>query len=366
MCWSNWSRVGSRSLGLLGVALAGVLSLLVSPEAFAASSSYMPPAGTAIASQVDSIYGFMLVSSLVSFIILIGGMIYFVFKYRRQSPDQKSAYITHNTTAEFLWSFIPFCLFMFVFAWGWYVYHQMRTYPDDALEVHVVGKKWAWRFLYKNGKEVTSAVNAEGKQEDATMVVPVNRAVKLIMSSEQISPGSKDPTDRPVLHSFYIPAFRIKQDVVPGRYTALWFQPQQEGDFWVQCAEYCGANHWSMRAKVKVVSSEDFEKWLASDGEIGGGLADIGRNLYGTKACIGCHSVNGTPGVGPSFKGLFGKTEQTDKGPVKVDEDYLHESILQANAKIVTGFNAGQMPIFAGVLTDDEVKALIEFIKTVK
>lgn len=366
MSWSIRSRVGSRSLSLIAFAIAGAVSLLAGSEALAAASTYMPPAGTVIASQVDSIYGFMLISSLISFIILIGGMIYFVWKYRRQSPNQKSAYITHNTTAEFLWSFIPFCLFMFVFAWGWYVYHQMRTYPEDALEVHVVGKKWVWRFLYKNGKEVTTAVDNEGKQVDATMVVPVNRAVKLIMSSEQMTPGSKDPTDRPVLHSFYIPAFRIKQDVVPGRYTALWFQPQQEGDFWVQCAEYCGGNHWSMRAKVKVVSNEEFEKWLVSEGEVGGSLADVGRGLYATKACIGCHTVNGTPSVGPSFKGLYGKTEQTNKGAVKVDENYLHESILQPNAKIVQGFNAGLMPTFAGQLTDDEVKALIEFIKTVK
>ena len=130
----------------LGASLA--LSLGGLSNAHAAPSSYMPPAGTAIASQVDSIYAFLLVTSLISFIILVGGMIYFVYKYRRTSPTQKSAYITHNHMAEFLWSFIPFLLFMFVFAWGWYVYHQMRTYPDTALEVHVVGKKWAWRFLY--------------------------------------------------------------------------------------------------------------------------------------------------------------------------------------------------------------------------
>ena len=339
---------------------------LAIPGAQAAPSSYMPPAGTAIASQIDSIYGFLLVTSLISFIMLVGGMIYFVIRYRRQSPNQKSAYITHNHVAEFLWSFIPFCLFMFVFAWGWYVYHQMRTFPEDALEVHVVGKKWAWRFLYKNGKEVTAAVDEKGEVQDATMVVPLNRAVKLIMSSEKINPASTDPTARAVLHSFFIPAFRIKQDVVPGRYSALWFQPQEEGTFWVQCAEYCGTNHWAMRAKVKVVPNDEFEKWLASDGAAGGTLADKGRALYGAKACVGCHSLDGTRVVGPTFKGLFGRTEQTDKGDVKADENYLRESILQPNAKITASYPGGVMPTFAGQLTDDEVNALIEFIKTVK
>lgn len=348
----------------LGASLA--LSLGGLSNAHAAPSSYMPPAGTAIASQVDSIYAFLLVTSLISFIILVGGMIYFVYKYRRTSPTQKSAYITHNHMAEFLWSFIPFLLFMFVFAWGWYVYHQMRTYPDTALEVHVVGKKWAWRFLYKNGKEVTAAVGADGKVEDATMVVPINRPVKLIMSSEKVNPAGTDPTDRPVLHSFYIPAFRVKQDLVPGRYTALWFQAEHEGEYWVECAEYCGTNHWSMRAKIRVVSNEEFEKWLSTDGAAGGTLADKGRILYGSKACVGCHTLDGTRGVGPTFKGLWGKTEQTDKGAVKVDENYLHESILEPNAKIVATYPAGVMPTFAGQLNDDDVKALIEFIKTVK
>ena len=348
------------SLSLLIFLVGGMSS------AFAESSSYMPPAGTAIASQVDSIYGFLLIMSLISFIIVVGGMIFFVIKYRRQSPDQKSAYISHNSLAEFLWSFIPFCLFMFVFAWGWYVYHQMRTFPENALEVHVVGKKWAWRFLYKNGKEITAGVNDKGEVEPATMVVPLNRPVKLIMSSEKINPAGTDPTDRAVLHSFYIPAFRIKQDVVPGRYSALWFDPQQEGSYYVECAEYCGTNHWGMRAKIKVVPNEEFEQWLSTEGVVGGSLAEKGRALYGAKACIGCHTLDGTRGVGPSWKGLFGRKEKTDKGEVVADENYIRESILAPNAKIVDGYPGGVMPVFAGQLNDDEVNSLIEFIKTVK
>ncbi len=340
-----------------------------------ASSVFMPPQGTAVSTQIDGIYSFLLISSVISFIILIGGMCWFVFKYKRRSSNDKTAYITHNHTLEFLWSFIPFCLFMFVFAWGWIVYHQMRAFPENALEVHVVAKKWAWRFLYKNGKEVTAEVNDKGEIEPPTMVVPVGRPVKLIMSSEKMNPAKNDdPYDRPVLHSFYIPAFRVKQDVVPGRFTALWFQPEKVGDFWVFCAEYCGASHYDMKARVRVVSQDEFDGWLTGEARPGvvtaastlSPMAQKGKQLYASKACIGCHTLNGSPGAGPTFKGLFGKTETTDKGQVKVDENYLRESILNANAQIVNGYAKGQMPQFAGTLSDEEVLSLIEFIKTIK
>lgn len=199
------------------------------------------------------------------------------------------------------------------------------------------------------------------------MVVPVNRPVKVIMASEKVAPQGTDPTDRAVLHSFFVPAFRVKQDIVPGRYTTLWFEAENVGDYWLFCAEYCGAGHSAMSGRIKVVTTEEFEQWLSSEGTaIGGSLADQGRALYATKACIGCHSVDGSRVVGPSFKGLFGKTEQTNSGAVDVDEDYLRESILNPNVSVVTGFQGGLMPPYAGQLTDDEVAALVEFIKSVK
>lgn len=338
--------------------------------ASASSDSFMPPVATAIAGQVDGIYAFLLITSFISFVIVIGGLLWFVFKYRRRSANDKTAYITHNHTLEFLWSFIPFVLFMIVFAWSWLVYHRMRTFPENALEVHVVAKKWDWRFIYKNGKEATSGLNANNEKTPATMVVPVGRPVRLIMASERINPTTplaQNPTDRAVLHSFYVPAFRIKQDVVPGRFTSLWFQPDQLGEFWVFCAEYCGASHYDMKAKIKVVSNEDFEKWLSAEGEGGTlSLADQGKQIYQTKMCIGCHSLDGKPGAGPTWKGIWGRTEATDKGSVTVDEAYLRESLLEPNAKVVKGFAAGVMPTYAGQLNDDEVRAVIEFIKTLK
>ena len=338
--------------------------------ASANSTNFMPPVGSAIAGQVDSIYWFLLVSSFISFVILIGGMIFFVFKYKRRTANDKTAYITHDHTLEFLWSFIPFVLFMFVFAWGWIVYHRMRTFPENSLEIHVVAKKWDWRFIYKSGKEATSSLDANNKKVPPTMVVPLGRPVKLIMSSERQTPGTplaQAPTDRAVIHSFFIPAFRVKQDVVPGRYSSLWFQADQLGEYWVFCAEYCGTSHSDMLAKVKVVSNEDFEKWLASEGSGAGmSLADQGRQIYTQKACIGCHTLNGNPSAGPSWKGIWGRTEQTDKGEIKVDEAYVRESILEPNAKKVKGFEAAQMPPYAGTITDDEIRAVIEFMKTVK
>ncbi len=342
-----------------------------SSVASAVPSSFMPPDGTAIATQVDKIYGFLVVSSLISFIILMGGFIYFSWKYRRRSGTDKVAYITHNTTLEFLWSFIPFVVFMFSFAWGWVVYSQMRDIPavnSNALEVNVIGKKWAWTFEYKNGKTITTGVDAQGHPAPATMVVPINRPVRLILQSQRINEAvtNLDEKDRAVLHSFFIPAFRIKQDLVPGRFTAEWFTANKLGEYWVFCAEYCGAGHSSMRARIKVVSNEDFEKWLGSDGPIGGTLADKGREIYGAKACVGCHSIDGSRVVGPTFKGIWGDMVDTDKGRVKIDENYIRESILQPNAKIVTGYPGGVMPTFAGQLSDDDIKAIIEFIKTVK
>ncbi|HVK59945.1 MAG TPA: cytochrome c oxidase subunit II, partial [Bdellovibrionales bacterium] len=328
----------------------------------AKADSFMPPAATEIASQVDSIYAFLLWSSLVSFILLIGGMTFFVFKYKRKSATDKTAYITHNHTFEFLWSFIPFVLFIFSFAWGWVVYHEMRTFPENALEVHVVAKKWDWKFIYKNGKEITAGVDASGKKTPATMVIPVGRPVKVIMASEKINPAGDDPKDRPVLHSFFIPAFRVKQDVVPGRYTSLWFQAEKEGDFHLFCTEYCGAGHSAMLGMVKAVPVEEYERWLAAEAGAAGSLADQGRALYASKACIGCHSLDGTRVVGPSFKGIFGHEQAIEGGgSVKVDEDYLRESILNPNAKVAAGYPAGTMPPYAGQLNDDEVKALIEF-----
>jgi len=342
----------------------GFAALLAGSQQFAHASAFMPPAATKIAEGVDSIYWFLLVASFISFVLLIGGMVYFVFKYQRRTANDQTAYITHNHTLEFVWSFVPFVIFMVVFGWGWKVYHDMRKMPENALEIHALAKKWDWRFLYKNGKEVVSGLDANNKRLPPTMVVPVGKPVKLIMASERINPKGDDPKDRPVLHSFYLPAARVKQDLVPGRFTAVWFQLEQPGEYWVFCTEYCGAGHSAMTAKVKAVPQAEFEEWIASEGTGELTLADLGKNLYSSKACIGCHSLDGSRVVGPTFKGGWGAKRQVEGGEAQFDEDYARESILNPNAKIVAGYPAGVMPAYAGQLTDEEVTQIIEFLKT--
>lgn len=368
---ANPTRALRRMMSSVATTMSIVLAALMLSvvTASAASSTFMPPAATQVAGEVDSIYAFLLIASLISFILIIGGLFYFVYKYQRRSANDKTAYITHDHTLEFIWSFVPFVIFMFVFFWGWKVYHDMRNAPEGALEVQVMAKKWDWRFLYKSGKVVTSGLDENGQKAPATLVVPAGRPVKLLMASEKISESSTDPLDRPVLHSFFIPAARVKQDVVPGRYTSMWFNLDQPGDYWVFCAEFCGAGHSSMKALVRAVPEAEFDKWLASEGGGEMSLVDKGRALYAANACIGCHSADGSKSVGPSFKGLWGRDEKISDGTtVKVDENYLRESIVDPNAKIAAGYEAskGVMPVFAGTLKEDEIKSIIEFIKTLK
>lgn len=307
------------------------------------AQTFMPPQATQIAKDVDSLYAFLLYASLISFILLIGGMLYFAFKYKRKE-GQKSAYIPHNAFLEFIWSFVPLVIFMVVFVWGAVIYWDMRNPPEDSFEVHVFAKKWAWEFKYKSGKTTFGE-----------MVVPLNRPVKLIMTSED------------VLHSFFVPSFRIKQDVIPGRYTSLWFEANKEGDFQIFCTEYCGAGHSMMLAKVKVIPPKEFDQWLQKGEVMPTSLAEQGEALYNSKACMGCHTLDGASRVGPTFKGLFGSKKTFDDGSSGVaDEVYLRESILNSNAKIVKGFAKGQMPVYQGQLNDKQVTALIEFIKGLK
>lgn len=307
-------------------------------------STFMPPAATALATEVDNLYSFLLITSLIACVILIGGMIYFVLKYKRTSPTQKSAYISHNSLLEFLWSFIPLVIFLIVFAWGWKIYHDQRSAPTNSLEISVRGYQWAWEFAFKNGKKTT-----------AEILVPINEPVKLILTA----------TD--VIHSFYVPSMRIKQDAVPGRYTSLWFQADKEGDFYVFCTEYCGAAHSNMMARIKVVKREQFDAWLQEDAEQGLSLLELGKKHYTDKGCVACHSLDGNIVVGPSFKGLFGRKGEFDTNEkYEADENYIRTSILNPNANVVKGFQKGLMPAYQGQLTESEVNALIEFIKNQK
>lgn len=314
----------------------------------AEASTFMPVQGTETAAQVDLLYAFLLWSSLIASALVIGGFIVFAIIYRRKTDNDQTAYISHNTTLEFLWSFVPFVIFMVVFGWGWYVYQDLRSMPKDALEIHVQAKKWGWSFTYKNGKQLAGE-----------FLAPVGQPVKLVMTSKD------------VIHSFYIPAFRTKQDVIPGRYTALPFEAKKKGEYQVFCTEYCGDGHSDMLAKLKVVSQEEFEAFLQERDpfEDFAPLAKTGAQIY-KNVCSACHSADPTKpykGVGPNLWGIFGKERKFTTGATLVaDENYLRESIMNPTAKIVETFT-GSMPVMGGQkLDENQITALVEFIKALK
>ena len=319
---------------------------LVNTVAFAKLG--MPEAGNQYANRVDSLYYFLLVVSLISCVLVIGGMIYFVVRYKRQSDFDQTPYISHNNTLEFLWSFIPFIIFMIVFVWGFVLFREAQTAPNNSFEVHVYGRQWAWEFAYKSGKATTNEI-----------VVPVGRPVKLIMTSKD------------VLHSFFIPALRIKQDVIPGRYTTLWFEAEKIGDYQVFCTEYCGAKHSGMLATLKVLSLEAFEEWLADDPmkEYDGlPLAVRGEKVAQKKACIACHDFKSEENgpLAPGLKNLIGKKRESSDGASWIaDEDYIRESLKYPQKKVVAAY-AGKAAMPVIPLNEEEITWLIEYIKSNK
>lgn len=310
----------------------------------AAVADIFPPAATELAKDIDQLTNFLIGISLLSAILVIGGFVYFSIRFRRQSEEDSPPRITHHYLLEFLWSFIPFIIFMFIFGWGWLLYNQMRQMPGEnaqALEVHVYGQKWNWDFVYKNGRKTVA------------LYVPRNRPVKLIMTS------------RDVIHSFYIPAFRIKQDVLPGVYTALSFTATKLGNFYVFCTEFCGTGHSGMQAKVHVMDRKKWEKWLAEDPYQGMSLVQIGKKVFQGR-CTACHHTTTDKKIGPGLAGIFGsKRIFQDGNNLIADENYIRESILNPSAKIVTGFS-NQMTPFTGLLKEEELTGLIEYIKSLK
>lgn len=309
---------------------------------------FLPPAKTAVAEQYDTLFWFVHISSLVVTIGIVVAIIYFIIKYRRKSENDVTPVITHNNKLEVTWSVIPLIITLVLFGWGFQTYIDMTKAPTDAYEVNVTAQKWLWRFQYKSGASTTNELH-----------VPAGRPVKLIMQSQD------------VIHSFYVPDFRIKQDVIPGRYTEAWFQAREPGESIVFCTEYCGTDHSNMLAKVIVHEPEEFAQWLEDNSGAATkptdlAPADWGEQLVQQNACATCHSTDGTELTGPTWQSAFGSQEQlADGSTVTVDENYIRESILNPNAKIVQGY--GQvMPSYQGQLNDEQINAIIEYIKTLK
>ncbi len=302
----------------------------------------LPPAGTQFASDVDRLIEFLVSVSLVASLLIIGGFVYFSIVFRRKKEGEQTPRITHHRGLEFLWSFIPFLIFIFIFAWGWLLYSKMRHPLKGALEVYVYAQMWNWDFVYKNGRK-----------SSGVLYVPINRPVKLIMTS------------RDVIHSFFVPSFRIKQDVVPGTYTSLFFTPNKKGRFHVFCAEFCGTGHSTMLAKVKVMALSEWEHWLATDPYKGMNLVQIGEKVFQGR-CTACHKTTSQRMIGPGLASLFKSEREFEKAsPEIANEAYIRESILNPSAKVVKSY-PNQMTPFAGLLKEEELTGLVEYIKSLK
>ena len=308
---------------------------------------YLPEQASDFAHRVDAVNNFITDVSVFFTVAIVGAMIYFAVKYRKKNGvDHETPRIEGDHTLEIIWTVVPTIICVIVGVAGWQVFHEMRNPPANALEINVTGQKWKWDFEYSNGKKSTT-----------DFVVPVDEPVKLILTS------------RDVLHSFFIPSMRVKSDAIPKRYTFVWFRPIKTGDYHVFCTEYCGTEHSSMLANLKVVSRAEYERWVNDDSEAAALLrmapSEVGQQLYTAKGCNACHSLDGAVRTGPTFLKVFGR-EGKLKGGVsyKVDENYIRESILNPLAKVVEGY-APAMPSFDGQLTEAQIGHIIAFLKTV-
>ncbi len=305
-------------------------------------SLYLPENISYLNNQFDLLFYVIFYLSLILLVGLTALGVYFIVKGRRKSKDQlASKQITHNIKLEAIWTIIPTIIVMIIFVWGFQEYISSRTAPQNAVEIYVSGKKWFWEFTYPNGKKTVDQ-----------LVVPLGEPVKLIMSS----------TD--VLHSFFIPNLRIKRDVIPNRYTTMWFQIDKAGMYHVFCTEYCGDGHSKMVASVEAMNTSDYFAFLnEKDFDESMPLNEIGKQLYTKKGCNACHSIDGTDMVGPTWKGLYGANREFTDGTSAIsDEEYLKESILYPQRKIVKGYQP-VMPSYQGLLVDVEINAIIEYIK---
>jgi cytochrome c oxidase subunit II len=309
-------------------------------------SFWLPRQSSTIAHEIDFAWDVVFWLSVLMFLVLMVPMFYFIYRYRRRSENDKVSQVSHNLRLEVAWTIIPTIIVLGLFGIGLKGYVMSAVAPAEALEIRTTAEMYMWTFQYPNGQV---SVNE--------LVLPKGRPVKFIMSSKDI------------LHSFFIPEFRMKQDVVPGTYTTLWFEPTETRETVLFCTEYCGVGHSDMMATVKVLEGSEFDKWVET-GEVPGQApvppAELGKRLFASRSCVTCHSLDGTRIQGPTFKGLFGRTEQlSDGSSVKVDENYIRESVLEPTKKVVQGYPP-VMPTYKGLLKERDIDALIAYIKTIQ
>ncbi|HKX45474.1 MAG TPA: cytochrome c oxidase subunit II [Planctomycetota bacterium] len=316
---------------------------------------FFPPQLSTVAREIDDVFYFILWVSIISFVVVIGVGTMFVLKYRERPGHRAEKTSTHDNTLEVTWTIIPTILVAIMFYVGFKGFIDLRSSPADSYQVEVTAQRWVWGFTYPNGHTST----------DGALHLPPGRPVRLLMKSMD------------VLHSLYIPAFRVKQDVVPGRYATLWFEsytPEVETHLQLYCTEYCGTSHSDMLARVILhPSQESFDAWLADDSNIHGKFAPYkaGEILYASAGCTACHDLGDTTKIGPGFAIVSrllaegARREFTDGSGATVDENYLRESILQPQTKIVAGFQGKVMTPYAGRLSEEDLSALIAFLRSV-
>ena len=298
-----------------------------------------PEQASSMAPTVDALYFFILGVTAFFALVVVVLVLYFAVKYRDDTGLKVGAPITGSIPLEIGWSLIPFFVAMAIFVWATVVFFQIVRPPDQTLEIYATGKRWMWRFQH-----------LDGQREINQLHVPVGRPIKITFTSED------------VLHDLYIPVMRVKADAIPGRYSSIWFTPTKTGEFHIFCAEYCGTRHSGMTGTIYVMAQNDYQAWLTGGG-LTGSMSARGEQLFQQLACNTCHVSDGS-GRGPSLAGVFGSRVRLDNGQtVVVDESYLRESILTPQMKLVSGFQP-VMPTFQGLVNEEGVMSLIEYIKS--
>jgi cytochrome c oxidase subunit 2 len=305
------------------------------------STPLFPVRASMMAGRVDALYFFLVAISIFFSVLIAGLIIFFAVRYRRRRDDDVGASIHGGMLLEVTWTVIPLIIVTVIFVWSASIFFAQASPPADSMKIYVVGKQWMWKFQH-----------LDGQREINELHVPVGRDVQLIMTSED------------VIHDVFVPAFRMKADVIPGRYTTEWFRATTPGRYYLFCAQYCGTRHYAMRGEVIVMSPRDYEAWLSGGGPQGS-LAESGAKLFKDLSCTTCHRSD-SQARGPQLDGLYGRRVHLQGGgTVVADESYIRESILNPAAKITLGYQP-IMPTFQGLVSEEGMLQLIEYIKSLK
>ena len=300
-----------------------------------------PAQASSISTEMDLLYLFITLVCAFFTIVVVALVVFFSIKYQRRNPEDVGDDIHGSLILELVWTAIPFVLSMIMFFWGASLFYRLSRPPADAMEMTVVGKQWMWKIQHP-----------EGVREINELHVPLGRNVRLTIASED------------VIHDFSLPAFRVKMDAVPGKFTTLWFKATQIGAYHIFCMQYCGTKHSGMVGTVYVMSPQDYEAWLAGGRTTGTPVAN-GQQLFTDLQCITCHKADST-GKGPSLVGVAGSAVQLADGrSVVADDNYLRESIVNSQAKVVQGYQP-LMPVFQGQISEENLLQLIAYIKSLK